>query len=144
MDKTRGLRKYRRKTKRVKSHVKPFSKKSKKRASKHKKNKRSVKRRLGVKNRKSRRIARGGEGEEDAEDERTTTSTNPDIESIPAGIESIPEDASPSKGVFRSDGRFSIYRPRSSIKKAFTDATRATARIFTSEERIKSLSLIHI
>lgn len=60
MGKTRALRKYRRKTKRVKTHVKPFSKKSRKRSTKHKKNKRTVKRRLGVKNRKSRRIIRRG------------------------------------------------------------------------------------
>jgi len=62
MGKTRALRKYRRKSKQVKSHVKPFSKKSRKRSTKHKKNKRTVKGRQGVKNRKSRRIARGGVG----------------------------------------------------------------------------------
>ena len=60
MGKTRGLRRYHRKSNQVKSHVKPFSNKSRKRATKHKKNKLTVKRRLGVKNRKSRRIIRKG------------------------------------------------------------------------------------
>ena len=62
MGKTRGLRKYRRKSKQVKKHVKRFSKKSRKHATNHKKNKQTVKRRQGVKNRRSRRIARGGMG----------------------------------------------------------------------------------
>ena len=60
MGKTRALRKYRRKSKQVKTHSKSFSKKSRKRSSKQKKNKRTVKRRLGVKNRRTRRIMRGG------------------------------------------------------------------------------------
>ena len=65
MGKTRALRKYRRKSKQVKTLSKSFSKKSRKRASKQKKNKRTVKRRLGVKNRRSRRIMRGGALKED-------------------------------------------------------------------------------
>ena len=60
MGKTRALRKYRRKSKQVKTHVKSFSKKSRKRGTKHKKNIQTVKRRQGVKNRRTRRIMRGG------------------------------------------------------------------------------------
>ena len=59
MGKTHGLRKYRRKSKRVKTDTKPFSKKSRKRVTKHKKNKR----RLSVKNRRTRRIMRGSGNE---------------------------------------------------------------------------------
>lgn len=61
MGKTRALRKYRRKSKQVKKHIKPFSKKFRKRSTNHKKNKHTVKRRQGVKYRRSRRIMRGGE-----------------------------------------------------------------------------------
>ena len=60
MGKTRALRKYRRKSKQVKKHIKPFSKKFRKRSTNHKKNKHTVKRRQGVKYRRSRRIMRGG------------------------------------------------------------------------------------
>lgn len=50
MGRTHGFRKYSRN----------FNKKSRKRSTKHKKNKRTVKRRQGVKNRRTRRIMRGG------------------------------------------------------------------------------------
>ena len=65
MAKTPVLRKYRRKSKQVKTRNKSFSNKSRKRARKHKKNKQTLKRRQGVKNRRTRRILTGGAREED-------------------------------------------------------------------------------